>query len=111
MSVDGAIVLRFDDYIDPGRIDESKISLKSGDLEIGYRLGYDVVDRSLLVSGRYPLRPNIAYTLTLENNAVQGLTGAEFRNPFEMTVQTRPSVESMSKDKRLATLENIEKNF
>ena len=85
--------------------------MKSGELEIGYRLGYDVVDRSLLVSGRYPLRPGIAYTLTLESHAVRGLTGAEFRDRFEMTVQTRPAVQSKPKDERLATVGNIEKIF
>ena len=80
--------IQFNSYLDLGTLNRNALTLTSGEIEVGVEVGYDPVDRSLLVRSLYPLRPKLNYVLSIEAGAIESIEGFEFQDEFELTVQT-----------------------
>lgn len=73
---DRVLRIVFDRYIDVASISVGAIALRSGEASASIAVGYDPVDRALLVEPTTPMRVGLGYTLSVEPGAVAGLDGA-----------------------------------
>ncbi len=81
---DAPLRVRFDGWLAPDSLNADGVSLRSGEIEFGFSLAYDPVDRSLLVIPPVDLRVGLAYALTVSPDAVRGLDGRPLVDPLEV---------------------------
>lgn len=73
---DRALRVRFDRYLDPDVSGAVMVGLVSGDVGVGVDVAYDPVDRALVISPQFELRPGIGYVLTVARDGLRGFDGA-----------------------------------
>lgn len=87
---DRVLRIVFDRYLDVASISVGAIALRSGEGSAAFVVGYDPVDRALLVGPRTPLRPGLGYTLTVEPGAVTGLDGSGLAEAVAVDLRAGP---------------------
>lgn len=91
VSADRVLRIVFDRYLDVASITPTSIALRSGEAAASIVVGYDPVDRALLVQPTTPMRPGLAYALVIDPGAVAGLDGAGLAAPFTLDLRAGPA--------------------
>lgn len=91
-AADRVLRIVFDRYLDASSINPAAVRLHSGEVNVSVAVGYDPVDRALVVEPRVPLRPGLGYTLTVEAGAVAALGGDALAEPVEVDLRAGPAV-------------------
>jgi len=73
----------FNDYLDPSSIDEMEVTLQSGEESVPLDLGYDPVDKALLIVPIGHLRVRLGYSVKIPADRLRALSGAQMARDIE----------------------------
>lgn len=84
------IRVTFGEYLDVDRLGGA-VELRSGEQLFAAQLGYDPVDRAVVVLPEQSLRPRLAYQLTLAADQIVALDGATMAEDLVLNFVTAPA--------------------
>ena len=91
LAANGAIRVQFDRYLDPKSIKSGEISLSSGDASASFRVGYDPVDRALVIQPRLQMRVGLQYTVSMNPDVIRGLNGSSLISAHTASFRVTPA--------------------